>query len=312
MSAWLPKCQQVTVQFISLYGKAHGTCAFTPETNVKSSASLEATETLPPVPPVHSTRPDAQVSQQYCYLGITLTSDATRLSCWPQMPPGYHADLRCHPVIMLTSDATWLSRWPQTPPCYHADLRRHLVITLTSDATWLSRWPQMPPGYHANLRRHLVIMLTSDATRLSCWPQTPPGYHADLRCHLAIMLTSGATLFRFTSTSLTRQAGPWASWEELWRSVPLQRKAGPQVMMHHTNTGICKLLSQCLGPKQYQADQPPEVSTVKGSATGTAEVPQNIQCQWHAHDARLATSSTQTQESKNRELLSFISSTMAP
>ena len=67
----------------------------------------------------------------------------------------------------------------------------------------------------------------------------PPGY-AHLRHHLVIMPTSDATLFKFTSTSHTRQAGPWASWEELWRSVPLQRKAGPQVM-HQTNTGICKL-----------------------------------------------------------------------
>ena len=92
MSAWLPKCQQVTVQFISLYGKAHGTCAFTPETNVKSSASLEATETLPPVPPVHSTRPDAQVSQQYSLLGC-------------------HTDLRHHLGDTSTSPTKQAGPW---------------------------------------------------------------------------------------------------------------------------------------------------------------------------------------------------------
>ena len=38
-------------------------------------------------------------------------------------------------------------------------------------------------------------------------------------------------------------------------------------------------VSQCLGPKQYQADQTPEVSTVKlkGSVTGAAEVLQDSQ-----------------------------------
>ena len=105
------------------------------------------------------------------------------------------------------------------------------------------------------------------------------------------------TVFRHhlgdTSTSPTRQAGPWV----LGRTL----KIGSSLVKGscHTSPGICKLY---LGPKQHQADQPPRVCTAKGSMVDTTEMLQDIQCQQHAGNTRLTISPTRAQESKTGEL----------
>ncbi len=110
--------------------------------------------------------------------------------------------------------------------------------------------------------------------------------------YLGVTLTSDTTWD--TSTSPTRQAGPWV----LGRTL----KIGSSLVKGscHISPGICKLY---LGPKQHQADQPPRVCTAKGSMVDTAEMLQDIQCQQHAGNAGLTVSPTQAQESKTGELL---------
>ena len=109
------------------------------------------------------------------------------------------------------------------------------------------------------------------------------GCYTDFRHHLGD-----------TSTSPTRQAGPWV----LGRTL----KIGSSLVKGscHTSPGICKLY---LGPKQHQADQPPRVCTAKGSMVDTAELLQDIQCQQHAGNTGLTISPTRVQESKTGELL---------
>ena len=149
--------------------------------------------------------------------------------------------------------------------------------------------PVLPPGQMWHPKCH---QKQEEILPCSAWPDAEvnqqyslPGCYTDFRHHLGD-----------TSTSPTRQAGPWVLGRSLKISSSLVKLKGSC----HTSPGICKL---CLGPKQHQADQLPRVCRPKGSMVDTTEMLQDIQCQQHAGNAGLTISPTQVQESKTGELL---------